>query len=387
LTYIDLEHNEQPDSPFVLRWTGKVRSYINSSVCIASLIVFADWSGNLVALDEASGRKVWQAKAAAPILEPLFVFNNLVWVCDDKGIVAGYNPATGRCDSLYRLRFRGWGVQHYHEYICFLDRVTPNRYARNGRPSRLNLLTGEIDVYTDRLAHDWEGIKRTTYLLADDESVFFFVAPDLLKFSIREGRLLHSWHIPHCYWLTGLAAFEQTIVGVTELDISAGSQLGAARYLEYNRTPLLVITNDRVKGYPILVRGVFSYTSSVLKLAEQSYLVAIGENIFRFEHGDMVQSTSFPNQSIYGLRGAGLFQVANRFIAFQRQERVHAADEGYYLQVYQYDPIQAQLIALGAPLRTNAHGWHYKGASVDQYGEHFFLRGDRRYHYVSWKEA
>lgn len=384
VTYIDLEQREQPDSPFLLCWTGKARTFISSSVRVQSCIIYADWVGNIVALDEATGNKVWTIKASAAIIEPLFVFQELVWALDDRGHLIGYDVTDGRPRIEYRLRFRGWSLQHHDDHIYFMDRLGPQRFTKNSRPSRLNLITGEVVAFTDQVASDQAGNFNITRILAYENAVLFFLAPDLVKFSLVDRRVLQRWTIPYAYSLSGLLAFDRTVLGITELETSRGSRLGAARYRESNPTPLILLTDDQRYGYPLLVRGVYPYHTSAVRLHDQIFLIEAGETIFQWSNGTVGHMAALPQRSIYGTGSAGLFQVSDQMVVFQEQERVHTADEGYYVQVYACDAGQLELTSLGLPLRTHPHGRNYKGASVDQYDNNFFLRGDGRYHYLSW---
>ncbi len=388
MRHINLEQREQPDSPLTLRWTGKARTFIGSSVRASSCIIYADWGGNIVALDEATGEKVWAVKARAAVSQPLFVFQGLVWALDNKGYLIGYGVADGQPRTEYRLPFSGWNLKHHGDSIYFMNQTTRRRSGAKGRPSRLNLLAGGVDALTDRLASvDFGGTTGGLCVWPEENALALFLAPDLMKLSLVDGRLLQSWTIPGAHYLAGLISFDHTLLGITELQTSLGSRLGAARYLEHNPTPLIMVTEEQIKQYALLVRGVYSYRTSAVQLDERTFILEVGETVMRWTSGEITDMTALPERSIWGNRSAGLFKVQDELLVFQQQERNHTDADGYVLQVYTCDPERLQVSALGLPLRTHPHGRSFQGAFVDQYGQNFFLRGDGRYHYLSWQNV
>ena len=337
MPYIDFERGAQPDGPLRLCWSGKARTFVSSSIQSRSRLILADWGGNVWAVDLETGKQIWQIRSANAIIEPLFLFNGDVWALDDQGQLNGYDVETGQRLAHYQLPFRGWGLQQHEDHIYFVNRINAQRSAANGHPARLNLLTGELEVLTERLAGDPEGPHNLTRIMPEQDAVIFFTAPNVLQFSLTTGKLQRSWHIPDSYALAGLAVFDETILAITELEHSRGSAIGAARYLEHNPTPLLLIAADesnRMSGYPLLARGVFKYRASSFALPERLFFVELAETLFHITDCQVIRAAPLPRRSVWGNRSAGVFQVGGQFIAFQQQQALPNTDNGDYLQLY-----------------------------------------------------
>lgn len=390
MPYIDLERGAQPDSPLRLCWSGKARTFVSSSVQSRSRLILADWGGNIWAVDSETGKQMWQTRSAGAIVEPLFLFSDGVWALDDKGQLNAYDVETGERLAHYQLPFGGWGLQHHENHSYFVNRINARRFTANGHPARLNLLTGELEVLTERLAGDPEGSKNLTRIMPKQDAVLFFAAPDLLQFSLTTGKLQRSWHIPDSYTLAGLAVFDHTIITITELLNSRGSAIGAARYLEHNPTPLLLIaadTRNRMTGYPLLARGVFKYHASSYVLPERIFFVELAETLFHITDCQVIRAAPLPKRSVWGNRSAGLFQVEEQFLVFQQHQALPNTDSGDYLQLYSCAPDTLEAHPLGLPLRTNPKGKNHQVPEVDPYESHFLVRADGRYHYLRWRDT
>ena len=388
--YINLERKQQPDSPLELRWTGKARTVVSAAVCAGEQIILADWSANVTALDADTGKKQWSTRAEEGIIEQLFLFDGLVWALDLKGNLNGYEMATGQCRASYPLTPQSWGLRHADGHIYFIERVDRSWSTRRGRAVRLDLRSGERAVFAEGLFDTENGYRNNTVLLHKEGTVLFFLMPDIVKFDMASGALLQRWNIPQCRALSGLLAFGNSLLGITDVEkpTLSGWRVGTAEYLTHNPNPLLVITPTQTLGYPLVANGVYDYTTGAICLGEGRYLLEAGEWLFLYgsDAGQCaLQSLGpLPNRRGWGNRSAGLFKVEDTILIFQRQERVHSEDEGYYLQAYEY-VVEAQTVRpLGLPLKTNPHGRNYRGASIDQFDRGFLLRADARYHYLTW---
>lgn len=378
-SFIHLEQSQSPDSPLTLLWMGKARTYVSSSVCTDELVIIADFGGNITALERQSGKRVWTAKSGAGIAEDLFLFDGLVWGMNVEGNIGGYDLRQGECQVQYMLERGGWGVQRYQDHICFVNRASRHRYGRNGVASKMDLRSGEISVFAEGVLSDESGYKNNTRIVSEEGAVVFFIAPDLVKFSISDGAVIHKWHIPHCISLSGLLLFDGCWMAVTELDTGWKTSLGGKQYLEYNPTPVVFAMGDRLKGFPVSARGVQRYANRVAEL-DGRFLIEAAEWLFLYEECGVRSLGPLPNRCFWGNRSAGLFAVEGVLVVFQ----VDHSKKKYFLNTYVIDPMSLEVASLGSPMLTHQLGKNYLGAAVDQYGRDFLLRGDGRFYFLSW---
>jgi hypothetical protein len=379
-SFIHLEQGQSPDSPLRLLWMGKARTYVSSSVCADELVIIADFGGNITALERQSGKRVWTANSEDGIAENLFLFDGLVWGMDVKGNIGGYDLRQGQCQVQYKLERGGWGGQRYQDHICFVNRASRYLYGRNGVASKMDLRNGEISVFADGVLSDRNGYKNNTRIIPEEGAVVFFIAPDLVKFSISDGTVIHKWHIPHCISLSGLLLFGDCWVAVTELDTGWKTSLGGKRYLEYNSTPVVFSIGDQLEGFPVLARGVFTYANRAAELENGRFLIEAAEWLFLYEEGRVQSLGPLPGRHFWGNRGAGLFAVDGVLVVFQ----VDYSEKRYFLNTYVIDPMSLETATLGSPMLTHPLGRNFLGAAVDQYGNDFLLRGDGRFYFLSW---
>lgn len=386
MSYIHLERKQQPDPPLKLRWTGKARTVVSAAVCTGEQIILADWSATIAALDADTGAKQWKARAQEGIIEPLFLFDGLVWALDLKGNLNGYEIATGQLRTSHQLVPQSWGLRHDDEHVYFVERADRSWSTKRGCAVRLNLRNGERAVFAEGLFDTENGYRNNTVLLQEEQAVLFFLMPDIVKFDMASGDILQRWSIPQCRALSGLLAFGNSLLGITDVEkpTLSGSRVGTAEYLTHNPNPLLVITPTQTLGYPLVANGVYDYTTSAVQLEEGQYLLEAGEWLFLYTGDNLRSLGPLPNRRGWGNHSAGMFEIDDTILIFQRQERVHSEDEGYYLQAYKYVAEAQTVRPLGLPLKTNPHGRNYRGAAIDQFGPGFLLRADARYHYLTW---
>jgi hypothetical protein len=385
--YIDLERKQQPDSALRLRWTGKARTVVSAAVYAGGQVILADWSATITALDAETGKQQWSTRAQEGIIEPLFLFDGLVWALDLKGNLNGYEIATGQHQASYQLTPQSWGLRHAEDHIYFVERTDRSWSTQRGRAVRLNLRSGERTVFAEGMFDTENGYRNNTVLLPEEGAVLFFLMPDIVKFAMDSGDILQRWSIPQCRALSGLLAFGDSLLGITDIEkpTLSGSRVGTADYLTHNPNSLLVITPTQTLGYPLVANGVYDYETSAVQLFEAGrYLLEAGEWLFLYE-GNALQSLGpLPNRRGWGNHSAGMFKVEDTILIFQRQERVGSEDEGYYLQAYEYAAGDQTLCPLGLPMKTNPHGKNYRGASIVQFDHSFLLCADGRYHYLIW---
>jgi hypothetical protein len=382
-SFIALDKGQGLDRLLTPLWTRRARTFVSSSVFTDELVIIADFGGNIVALERSSGKRVWAAKAEAGITEKLFVYDDLVWAFDVDGNIGGYELAQGRCQTRYKLAYGGWGVRQHGDCIFFVNRVSRLRYGPNGVASKMSLQSGEISVFAEGVVSDENGYKDNTRIAKDEEAVFFFIAPDIVKFSIADGRVLQEWHIPGCISLSGLVAFDGCCVAVTEVDTGWKTSIGGKRYLEYNPTPVVFAAGDQVKGFPVVARGVLKYTNQAIDLGDGRFLIEAADWLFLCERGQVCSLHPLPGRTFWGNYSAGLFKVCNRLVLFQADY----ADGKYLMNVYEVDPSTFEVASLGPPMMTHPRGRNFLKAAVDQSGPYFLLRGDGRYHLLTWQEG
>lgn len=388
--YIDLERKQQPDSPLKLRWTGKARTVVSATVCTGGQIILADWSANVTALDADTGKKQWSARAQEGIINPLFVFDGLVWALDLKGNLNGYEIATGQCQAAYQLTPQSWGLRHDNGHVYFVERVDRSWSTQRGRAVKLDLRSGERAVFAEGMFDTENGYRNNTVLLQEERAVIFFLAPDIVKFDMASGVTLQRWAIPGCRALSGLIAFGDSLLGITDVEkpsLSGSRVVGTAEYLTHNPNPFFVITPTQTLGYPLVANGVYAYTTGAIQLEEGRYLLEAGEWLFLYGNNALQSLDPLPNRRGWGNHSAGMFKIEDSILVFQQQERVHSEDEGYYLQAYEYVIDTQTVRPLGLPMKTNPHGRNYRGAGIDQFDHGFLLRADARYHYLTWTNA
>jgi hypothetical protein len=378
-TFVHLEQGQNPDNPLTLRWTGRSRTYVSSSVCIGDLLILADFGSNIIAFERHSGEKVWTAKAEGAIAENLFVFGDMVWALDVKGNLKGYD-LQGQCQAQHRLAYGGWGLRHDGNHVYFVNRAQRPVRGRNGIASKMDLETGEIEVFAEGVLSDANGYKNNTWIFPDEGAVVFFIAPDLTKFSVHDGTVIQKWPISNCISLSGLAFFRDRWVAITELDTGWKTSLGGDQYLEYNSTPVIFGMGDRLEGFPVVARGVLDYANRVVQLDDDRFLIEAAEWLFVCDRGTLRSIGPLPERSFWGNQSAGLFAVKDTLIVFQ----VGYFQAKYFLHVYEVVSSSWQVECLGPPMLTHPQGRNFLGAAVDQYGNDFFLRGDGRFHYLTW---
>lgn len=375
----DLSKKENPNTFLQLAWSKNSPTLVTCSTKYGAYFFFGDWAGNLWAVKSDTGEKVWSNKIKKAPIRYIFIDKNLVWSVDIFGTIRAFNAESGAFIKEIKLKYGGSGFQYFGGYLFFYEKMK-RVYETAGIPCRLNLFTEEKFFYTDRnntLGRSKYVIHKDIAVIPEENAVVFFIAPNLVKYSIDTGKILHQWHLPNVAFINGLTSFGKNLVLITHPVHKKVSGMSLKEYKKLNPFPLLFLSETMRIEYAVDASAELSNYSNAVKMSEGTFLVYCAQCIFIIKDNEIAYSKPLPIYKVYNNEPGGVFFINKKYLVFQA-DNIKA--ENFILHIFEFDPVNWKLERFCDPVITHPWGSHSERPIVEQHGEKLIILGEKRYH-------
>lgn len=398
---INLENRESPKM-FKYKWGGKSPSVYGNSIETKNGVVFEDHNGNMLCVDNNTGKKVWKDKFPNP-LGNLHFFNNSIFKINKSGDLFVIDPETGEnyVDTTFNDIFECF---YHNEHLYYLEKKSSGRKEVRAFLIRYNITTKEEKkLHELNYKPETDSIK----ILNNRNTMLLLTPPNITEIKMDTGEITNQWTIENAEKFYGGAELGNRILLSSDMNLEYSDKLKLeflkwdhipfkyfkdleskekVRNLKARINPVIVLDKNSYNGYLTTAPCYHGHYSNSIKLDDDKFLVYSHNALWVFNDGVLIfykeieeRVGSYLGQLIQHKGEIYLFFCNSDFFDKDNTKKM-----AYYINIYKFDPENYSISLVQDKVITHFNGKNYFGPVIDLHEDNIIIRGDRKYHCLEW---